>query len=161
MTPRAIELATTILQMCSERPLKTLDKGQHIYLQDIIAELGEKNKHDISSVIKGFLLPMSYIRVIDDSPAYSITQLGKTYLNSQHGSSSFTIGDNVNFAYNSPGAQQSISINDLDEDIRVKINELDEAIQKNDKATFKKTLAYIADKSVDVAIALVTGSLVR
>jgi uncharacterized protein (TIGR02391 family) len=92
MTPRAEELAITILRIISEGNLGTDATGHFAKLDDIIEEIGDKN--DTKNIIVSFLLPKKYIRKINDKfravhnheleyTAYQITQLGKTYLNNQ------------------------------------------------------------------------------
>lgn len=159
----------TVLRMVANGQLGTDKTGLFAKFDNIAEEIG--NKIDTKDIIN-FLLSKNFIRKINDKfqkihnheleyMAYQITELGKTFLNKHHAVQSFSMGDNVNFAYNSPGASQSINIGDLDDDLKAKVEELYAAIKSNDKTTFKKTLAYIADKSVDVAIALVTGALVK
>lgn len=93
---------------------------------------------------------------------YEITALGKSYLaRSTANFTSFSNISNSNIAHYSPNARQSIKIADLPQDVQEKIKEFELAIIKKDKSALKKTFTYIADKSVDVAIALVTGAAQR
>lgn len=159
MTPRAYELATTILQMCEGSPYKTLDQG--LKLEHIVEEIGGKNKHDIESVINHFLIPSSYIKKVSDTPGYMITAMGRNYLQKQGAHPTINVGSNVNFAYNSPGVIQTINVNELEVELQEKVHEFDQALKIKDANKLKQTFAYIADKSVDVAIALATGALMR
>lgn len=63
---------------------------------------------------------------------------------------------NSNLAINSPNAIQTIKVDELDNDILAKLVELQQAIDNKNTAAIKKVFTYIADKSVDVAIALLT-----
>lgn len=93
---------------------------------------------------------------------YQITPLGKAYL--ARSSAIFTSYANItnsNIAHHSPNANQSIDITELPEDLREKVAEFDAAMKQKDSNAMKKAFGYIADKSVDVAIALATGALTR
>ncbi len=159
MTPRAYELATTILQMCESSPYKTLDHG--LQLEHIVEEIGSENKYDIESVINNFLIPLTYIKKISGAPGYMMTPLGRNYLQKQGAHPTINVGSNVNFAYHSPGAMQTININELAIELQEKVHEFDQAVKIKDASTLKQAFTYIADKSVDVAIALATGALMR
>ena len=92
MTPRAKELATTILRMIAEGNLGGDDVGTFAKLDDIIDEIG--NKQDVKSIINNFLIPMGYAVKVNakfkkvhgydlEYTAYQIKELGKTYLKDQ------------------------------------------------------------------------------
>lgn len=132
--------------------------GPHI--DEIIEKIG--NKNEVKQVINGYLLPNKYVKS-GEGLHYKITDLGKNHLLKQRTEPTISFGDNTNFAYNSPHAQQTININisNLDQDIQKKLIELEEAIARKDSSAIKKAFGYIADKSVDVAIAIITGSLLR
>lgn len=123
MTPRAKELAITILRMIAEGNLGGGDVGTFAKLDDIIEEIG--SKEDVESVINNFLLPMRYIVKVNtkfkkihgyelEYVAYQIKELGKTYLRNQGKA----------FA-----PSQS---NDADEVSQNKINRLDQLIKNAD-----------------------------
>lgn len=149
MTPRATEIAAAILRVC-----QSSNRMAGVYIDDIIDGIG--NKHDVVSVIKGYLLPMNYVKKSDDGKYYKITELGRGYLSKQGTGTFISTGDYAQIANNSPQAQQTISIdiNDYSADIQAKVNEIHESIVQNDKAKFKKALFYILDKGIDVSIAL-------
>lgn len=93
---------------------------------------------------------------------YLITPLGKAYL--ARSSANFTSYSNIsnsNIAHQSPNSMQSIEITELPDELQQKILEFDEAAKQKDGAALKKVFGYIADKSVDVAIALATGAIMR
>ncbi|HRN70548.1 MAG TPA: hypothetical protein PLS49_05170 [Candidatus Woesebacteria bacterium] len=93
---------------------------------------------------------------------YSITPLGKNYLaNTTANFTSFSNINNSNVAHNSSNVTQSINISKQPQDIQEKIKEIELAIIKKDASGIKKAFSYIADKSVDVAIALLTGGLLK
>lgn len=93
---------------------------------------------------------------------YEITALGKSYLaRSTANFTSFSNISNSNIAHQSPNTKQIINITEQPQDIQEKIKELELAIIKKDKSALKDAFSYIADKSVDVAIALVAGSILR
>jgi hypothetical protein len=66
---------------------------------------------------------------------------------------------NSNLSINSPASQQSISIRyeELSEDIRNKLDELDEAIKTKDKSSVVKVVGYLADKAFDILVAVLAG----
>jgi uncharacterized protein (TIGR02391 family) len=95
MTPRAKELAITILRIIEEGNLGGGDVGTFAKLDDIIEEIGDK--HDVRSVINDFLIPMGYVIKVNEKfkkahgheleyTAYQIKELGRTYLNNHHSS---------------------------------------------------------------------------
>ena len=67
--------------------------------------------------------------------------------------------NNSNLAVNSPSTSQTINIENIDEDIKAKIYELKNAIINKDKVTIGETFTYIADKAVNVVIALLTQQI--
>ncbi len=99
----------------------------------------------------------------DYEKRFAITELGKAYLSRQNTgvSTHYSNITNSNIAHQSSSASQTISLAEQSEDIREKIQELEAAIKKKDSASIKRAFGYIADKSVDVAIAVVTGALLR
>ena len=70
---------------------------------------------------------------------------------------------NSNLSINSPASQQSISIHyeELPEDIRNKLDELDEAIKAKDKSKIVKVVGYLADKAFDVLVAVLAGTIIK
>lgn len=95
------------------------------------------------------------------SPGYKITELGKSLIGAPPVSiTSFSNITNSAIANNSPGTTQTIKISEQPEDIQLQIAELRNAIIRKDSTSMKKAFGYIADKSVDVAIALTTGTLI-
>lgn len=106
------------------------------------------------------LLDNDYIETYQKKGYYRLTPFGESYLaDSRRRGMYYSNISNSNIAHNSPQAQQSISISSLPDDIQEKIQELRLASEKKDSSAMKKTFAYIADKAVDVAIALVMGRL--
>jgi hypothetical protein len=91
---------------------------------------------------------------------YRLTPLGRSLLARSSGNSiNYSVTGNANIAHNSPGAEQSININELDDDLKHKIRELQEATKKKDKSAILKTLGYIGDKSEDLLVAIIAGQL--
>lgn len=70
---------------------------------------------------------------------------------------------NSNLAINSPASQQTVSIRyeELSEDIRKKLDELDEAIKGKDKHAIIKVVGYLADKAFDVLVAVLAGNIIK
>jgi DNA-binding PadR family transcriptional regulator len=106
------------------------------------------------------LMDNDYIETYEQKDYYRLTPFGVSYLaDSQRGGVHYSNIANSNIAHNSPEAQQSISISSLPDDIQEQIQNLHQASEKKDSSAMKKAFAYIADKAVDVAIALVVGRL--
>lgn len=159
----------TILRLVSEARLGSDQTGLFAKFDDIVEEMGDK------STTKQFMRALEdlrYIRCINkiyeekfgrelEYKAYQITELGKTHLNSSGNTTKISIGNNSNLSWNSPNTKQMIQTNSLDVALRQKIDELQDAAAKKDINTLKKTFGFIADKSVDVAIAIIAGRLVR
>jgi len=159
----------TVLRMINEADLGTDQTGLFRKHDDIIAELGTK---DTTELIIEKLLKLGLIRYANDKfervhghkltyDAYQITELGKSHLQPERTSTVFSEIHNSNIAHNSSHVTQSIHIWDLDPDIQKKIIEFDEAAERKDPALMKQAFGYIADKAVDVAIAMGTGLLLR
>lgn len=172
MTPRAKELAATILQIIADGNLGTDAIGHFVKLDDIIEEIGDKQ--DTLNVINHFLLPSKYIRKINDKfeevhknkldyKAYQITALGKTYLSRQ---TSINVDARQNHFGDIYGSNVSIDsqyvsqiINKQDEETKELLKSLLEATEKKDKSSILKTLGYIGDKSLDLLIAIIAGGV--
>lgn len=157
----------TILRLVSEARLGSDQTGLFAKFDEIAEEMGDKN------TTKQFIRALEdfgYIRCVNkkyeekfgrelDYKAYQITELGRTHLNSNGGTPTISVGNNVNFAFNSPNVTQAIHIENLSLELQEKIAELQAAIKSEDNTAIKKTFGYIADKSVDVAIAILTQRL--
>jgi len=91
---------------------------------------------------------------------YVLTPLGKNYLaNATSNFTSFSNITNSNIAHQSTNVKQKINLSELPDDIRDKVLEIDSAVKRKDSNALSKAFTYIADKSVDVAIALLVGGI--
>lgn len=160
MTPRAEKLALEILQICN-RGSRNTQAGKLINEDHILQEFSKSEKLAFKSVIKGYLLKMNYLRKVDDTPTYAITARGENHVAASGRDVSYSFGSNSMIAVNSPGATQSISINDQTLEIQQLVAEFNNAVKTKDGNAMKKAFGYIADKSVDIAIAITTGALSR
>ena len=163
MSPAGDKLALEILQLVYSNGARTL-AGRLMGEDDIIAQFSPREKPAIKSVIKNYLLRMNYLQKADDnsiSPVYVITKRGANHITGSVGGPSISVGDGSNFSMNSPGSVQIVNIENYPEDIRQLVAELDEAVSRKDAVVMKKVFGYIADKSIDVAIAITTGALMR
>lgn len=135
-------------------------------------------KTDIKSLLRA-LVQLQYVEKSDKDPqriqlldsdfsdvtpeqkvkGYKITEHGKYHFNTNSRTSSVSFGDNTNFAFNSPGAKQSIDITNYEKDVQIEINNMQEAVKNNDKSKLLKALGYILDKGVDVATAIALAYL--
>lgn len=112
---------------------------------------------------------MAYIISADESedtpmetePGYQITSLGNNRITGTSSGTTYSNISNSNIAHQSQNTNQTINITALPQDIQEKIQELELAVAKRDSSAIKKAFGYIADKSVDVAIAIATGALLR
>jgi hypothetical protein len=162
----------TVLRMISEPNLGTDATGHFRKHDDIASELGETNESLQPTIDK--LLAQKLIRVINDKfeqvhgnpleyTAYQITELGKSHLH-QNNHPAATVYNGVygsNIAHNSSNVTQTLSMSTKAPDIQEKVKEFDEAVKQRDGSAMTRAFGYIADKAIDVAIALVTGTLVR
>lgn len=158
--------------MISEANLGTDKTGLFRKHDDIASELGETNESLQPTIDK--LLAQRLIRIINDKfeqvhghgleyTAYQITELGKSHLH-QNSHPASTVYNGIygsNIAHNSSNVTQTISISVLAPDIQEKVKEFDAAVKQKDGSAMKRAFGYIADKSVDAAIALATGMLLR
>jgi hypothetical protein len=97
---------------------------------------------------------------IDDARVddYVLTPLGNNYLaNATANFTSFSHISNSNIANQSAHVEQKLDFSELSADVREKLDELKDAIQRKDGNALTKAFTYIADKSVDVAIAILVG----
>src|SRR5690349_3558211 len=147
-------------------------------LEDIIVEFdGTADVSQIKAIVQA-LQTRNYIKVekhlaagvytlgnmndatFDDD--FILTPLGKNYLvKATANFTSFSNISNSNIANQSSYIEQSIKISEQPQDIQEKIKELELAIIKKDSIGIKRTFSYIVDKSVDTAIAITTGMLLR
>lgn len=105
---------------------------------------------------------INHVRELAESdPGYAITYSGKARLQRELGNQSTVYSNinNANIAHQSTNVRQSIKISEQPSDIQEKIAELQNAIAKKDSSAIKKAFGYIADKSVDVAIAIMAGAI--
>lgn len=98
-----------------------------------------------------------------NSRAWSLTPQGESALDSQQNIeiNTFSNISNSAIAHKSSHTIQTVEIQNLPDDIMQKVSEFDIAINEKDVSAMKMAFNYIADKSVDAAIALVTGALLR
>ncbi|MEO5627765.1 MAG: hypothetical protein ABIQ89_02655 [Candidatus Saccharimonadales bacterium] len=140
--------------------------------------VGPLNRQNIKTILRdleqaGLIVPITipeqeiqFIAEMSETPVtnvgYRITQLGKdasTSVRSNVTNNTYANISNSAIAHNSPHATQSINIEELSEDLRQKYQELQDAVARKDSSAMKKAFGYIADKSVDVAIAIITRNL--
>ena len=163
MTPRCEKLAKEILYICSTQGRSTV-AGKLIDQDTIIQQFSKNEKPSVKSVIKNYLLKMKYLDEADvnsANPTYTITKRGELQLITPSGTSSITISNSSNTAINSPHTTQTFNVTNQSAEIQQLVTKFDEAVKTRDADAMKKTFGYIADKSIDLAIALTTGALVR
>ncbi len=94
---------------------------------------------------------------------YRITTSGQraiaNNLTARYSVNNFSHITNSNISNQSSNVCQNLDVQALDQDLKDKIQELGIAIEKRDSSGIKKAFAYIADKSVDIAIAILTRGI--
>lgn len=98
-----------------------------------------------------------------NSRVWTLTPMGESALDSQQNIeiNSFSNITNSAISHKSLNVTQTINIQELAPDIVEQVNEFDSAVDAKDPNRMKAAFSYIADKAVDVAIALATGSIIR
>jgi DNA-binding PadR family transcriptional regulator len=159
--------------MVAEGKLGSDQSGTFAKLDDIIEEFGDK--HTVKSIID-YLEASNYIRKINDKfeklhnnkldyKAYQVTEHGRTRLAKNQG-----IAQPINYHQNNFGDvygsnisidSQYVSqiIEKQDDETKELLKELLEATEKKDKPAILKVLGYIADKSLDLLIAIIAGGV--
>lgn len=169
---RLTELEESILRYLSSRSHsyerieeKFVSEGVDEQLVAMAIDTLYKNKHyiTIKRLMKvGFYSFDQEITENDQENCYAITSLGKNYLaNTARNFASFSNIINSNVANNSLGAKQTINLSSQSQNIQNKVEELQSAVKYKDSSRIKKIFGYIADKSIDVAIAILTGGLTK
>lgn len=139
--------------------------GKYITLDVLENEFGEKRMLEVSKAISS-LTKKDFIEEIDgEEDVYRLTPNGKLHL-PKHSNDSLTINylshnTNSNIANHSQNVQQSIKVSEQKQGIQVKISEFETAAKQGNGAAMKKAFGYIADKAVDVAIAIALGQLIK
>lgn len=159
------EFSESVLRAIANTPLSTDFTGPFESRKRLLMEFDETR---LDAALEQ-LVARLYIREINEERAgavvvnaYQATALGKNYLAKGHvAGATFGNISNSNIAIQSPNLIQAVNFSSLDDDLKTKIDELQVAINKKDKVTMKKVFGYILDKSVDVAIAVLSGRLLR
>ncbi len=171
MTDPLHEYDEAVLRMINEPNRGTDRTGKFLAISDLEKEFGKDSsrlKQSIHTLVKKrYIRDMEgVLSAIDgasvDYEAYQLTALGSNYLAKNNSlGTSFSNISNSNIAHNSSNVIQSINISGQPQDIQEKYYELNEAIKKSDASAIKRAFDYIVDKSIDVAIAIATGTLLR
>jgi hypothetical protein len=136
--------------------------GKIISLAELEIQFGEGEKANIESAARS-LIDKNLVRTLDgNNELFCLTPYGKTYqVNTGLSVNNFMNVNNSNIVAGSKDVTQMLNTSDQPADIRSKIEELKKAIEDQDRVTIKKAFGYIADKSIDVAIALLMGKIIR
>ncbi len=163
MNPQLSETSESILLMMNDSPLGTNTHGKFMTLPLLEHHFGEKRMKKVRFAIRE-LTGLDYIELFDDEDdVWKLTPYGKSYLSKRqnHSPTVFSNINNSNIAHNSPDAKQTLNYEDLDEDIKSCIKQLEKALKSREPSAIKSTFGYLTDKSIDVAIGLLTGTLAR
>jgi hypothetical protein len=159
------DIDIAILRMMSRSNLGTDSTGRYTGIDLIYRNFGVELKEEVSdSLVK--LEKIHYIADRIQNPKHkslALTPLGLSALESQQNIeiNTFSNISNSAIANKSSHVTQTVSLEDLPPDITRQIEEFENAIKTKDSSKMKAAFGYIADKSVDAAIALVTGALTR
>jgi hypothetical protein len=163
-TERQKELKLTadaVLLSISKSKLGTDVTGKFITIEILEHQFGEKRMQKVNEALQ-WLLDQDFIEEVEDNQGvYRLTPFGDSKVSALHVSNNTTYSNisNSNIAHQSDNADQTININELTEDVQKSLEELRIAVSKHDASGMKKAFAYIADKAVDVAIAITLGHL--
>jgi len=158
-----IDLA--ILRMIAKSQTGSQMTGKYAHLQVINGRFGVTLKDQVSNSIQK-LLKLDYVSdTVQGRKAgvICLSPLGESALDSQQNIeiSTFSNITNSAIAHKSTNVTQTINLNDLAPELIEKVKEFDDAVKEKNSSKMKAAFGYIADKSVDAAIALATGALVR
>lgn len=158
-----------------EEAILRLVQSRSLTIEDIIEEFDEVFSSKQTKDLVHALMRRKYIKVeqhlsscvysqgdsfdnAETEDDYVLTPLGKNYLATTTANfTSFSNISNSNIAHQSTYVEQKLDSYALSEDVRDKLDELKDAIQRKDRGAMTNAFAYIADKSVDVAIAILVG----
>jgi hypothetical protein len=107
------------------------------------------------------LIARDFVEKYIQKGIYRLTPFGVSYLHDSSAGQNITYRDisNSNISHQSQNVNQAINISELPEDIQKTLKELAEGAEARDHSRMKKAFGYIADKAVDVAIAISLGRL--
>lgn len=161
----------SVLRQINKNPIYTDQTGNFQSYEKLkLAFLGIDDDFVRLKAALRSLHAQKYLRLIDENlvngetdiyQRYKLTPLGEDALAGSAQITNISHNQNSTIAHQSPNVIQTIDISGYDEDLQGKINELKEAIANKNKPNIKKIFAYIADKSVDVAIALLTQGIIK
>ena len=153
--------AKTVLRSLASSKLGTDVTGKFITIDILEHQFGEKHMSKVKDALDQLIARDLIEEVEDTEDVFRLTPFGGNYL------AELTISTNVsysnisnsNIAHESPQTHQTINIRELPDDIKNAIEELRTAAGKRDKPGIIKAFGYIADKALDVAIAIALGHL--
>lgn len=155
------ETAKAVLGKLEKSPLGTDAHGKFITLDLLEYYFGEEEMEQVEAAIRE-LVDHRFIKLVEDEESvWKLTPYGEEFSNNYSGGAN-TIFSNIKnsaIAHQSSGATQTINIHELPQDLQEKIAELEDAVRQKNAGKIKSTFGYIADKSVDTAISLLTGSV--
>lgn len=136
--------------------------GKFITLDILELQFGEKRMQLVHKAIDRLIEKDFIENLEDEEDVYRLTPYGKLQRSEKKFSvNNFANISNSNISNNSQNVSQVLRISEQPKEIREKIEELESAIESKDSSAIKKTFGYIADKSIDVAIAILAGNLLK
>jgi hypothetical protein len=155
------QTSKAVLNSFSRSSYGTKATGKIITLDLLEVFFGKKRMSHVRDALQQ-LIENDYIETYQQDDYYCLTPFGESYLaDYQRGGVYYSNISNSNIAHNSSESQQTINVSLLPDDIKNKIDDLYQASEKKDSLAIKNAFDYIADKAVDVAIAIVVGRLKR
>lgn len=155
------DMSKIVLKAISESKMGTDITGKFMTIEILEHQFGEKHMSRVKQALTQ-LVDQDFIEQVEDNDdVFRLTPFGSNYLSEMHTAhiTSFSNISNSNIANNSQHVSQTIDISALPEDVQEHIEELRIAAKKRDKSAMKKAFGYIADKAVDVAMAIALGHL--
>lgn len=153
--------AVVVLRTIASSKRSTDATGKFMPIELLEHQFGNKRMPKVREALAE-LVDRDFVEEIEGHKGvYRLTPFGDEYLLGQATANvtSYSNISNSNIAHESPSANLTINISELPQDIQESLRDLQAAASKRDTPAMKKIFAYIADKAVDVAIAVVLGRL--
>lgn len=138
----------------------TDESGKFLTTDMLEYQFGEKRMDKAKAATKSLIEKDLIERFDDDEDVFRLTPYGQMEVSNNNFSvNNFSNISNSNIANHSQNVEQSINISEQPQDIQDKVREFEQAAHNKDSSGMKKAFGYIADKAVDVAIAIAMRNL--
>jgi len=153
--------AVVVLRSIANSKRSTDATGKFMPVELLEHQFGDKRMPKVREALAE-LVNRDFVEEIEGyKGVYRLTPFGDEYLLSLATANvtSYSNISNSNIAHESAGSHLTINIGELPQDIQESLRNLQAAASRSDTSAMKKIFAYIADKAVDVAIAIILGRL--